>query len=521
LTSKLIKQSLFTASVITVVAGILSRPFGYLREAVIADYFGTSSILETFVLAFTVPELVAAIVFAAVPTALIPALQGSETWRPGSEARLFWRGFAVLAVALGGLSIVVYLLRSEIMIWLAPTLDHDAHELGCQILGIVTLVILFRGLEAYFRGWLHKYKHFLGPALSPFILNATLLVSIFLLYNSLDIAALAVGWLIGTVLLFIYNGLVVWRVVAPGIGSGETKSQSLWLKLVISVAILEMISLAYPAVDRAIASRCLGDGQIAALRYSFYLTQFPPGLLVVTFSLASFPWISDLSVPSAKEKLLTLYRQSVGLIVFAMLPIVCGMVIFAPEIVKVAFQRGEFDALSTQLTTGPFVAYSIGLLFYSVYIYQMRYYYARKLILRLGIILAVMLAIKVAASLLLVGPLEHRGLALGTSVAWISGLLIMTIDLSRAVGLTLGRGPSLKLARILPAVAVTVGFWLTLRHFWPIASASTAELVVTLAVHGLVGSLIYFGLSYRLGLEEPRRVLTAVRDRFKLSGTGQ
>jgi putative peptidoglycan lipid II flippase len=281
-----------------------------------------------------------------------------------------------------------------------------------------------------------------------------------------------------------------------------------------------MISFAYPTVDRAIASRYLGDGQIAALRYSFYLAQLPPGLLVVTFSLASFPWISDLSVPSAKERLLTLYRQSIGLIVFAMLPIVCGMVIFAPEIVRVAFQRGEFDAMSTQLTSGPFVAYSIGLLFYSVYIYQMRYYYARKLMLRLGIILVVMLAIKVTASLLLVGPLEHRGLALGTTVAWISGLLIMTIDLGKATGLTLARGMSLKLARTLPTAAVTVGFWLALRYFWPIASASTVELVAKLAVHGLVGGLIYFALSHRLGLEEPRRVLAAVRERLKLPGTG-
>lgn len=517
MTSRLAKQTLFSASLITVAVGILSRPFGYLREAVIADFFGTSAALETFVLAFTIPELVAAIVFAAVPTALIPALQGSETWPSGSAARLFWRGLGILTAVLAALSLAVYLLRSEILGWLAPTLDHDAHALGCRILGIVAAVILFRGLEAYFRGWLHKQKHFLGPALSPFILNAVLLASIILLHDSFNITALAVGWLIGTALLFVYNGLVVWRVVAPETSFGDSKSQSPFFKLIVSVAILEMISFAYPAVDRAIASRILGEGQIAALRYSFYLTQLPPGLLVVTFSLASFPWITDLSVPSARDRLLALYRQSTGLIVFAMLPIVCGMVIFAPEIVTVAFQRGAFDAQSTQLTTGSFVAYSAGLLFYSVFIYQMRYYYARKLMLRLGIILAAMLVIKVVSSLLLVGPLAHRGLAFSTSIAWISGLVIMTVDLGRSTGMTMARGSGLKLARLLLAAAITVGFWLGLRHFWPIVSSSTMTIVVQLGVHALVGALIYLGLSYRLGLEEPRLALVAVRNRLKPS----
>ncbi|MBU0982457.1 MAG: hypothetical protein KKA42_01200, partial [candidate division Zixibacteria bacterium] len=168
MTSRFVKQSLLTASIITVATGILSRPIGYLREAVIADLFGTSPILETFILAFTIPELVSAIVFAAIPTALIPALQGSEDWPPGSESRLFWKGFGVLAAILGGLSLVVFLLRGEILTALAPTLNEEARSTGLTLLSLLAPVILFRGLEAYFRGWLHRRKHFLGPALSPF-----------------------------------------------------------------------------------------------------------------------------------------------------------------------------------------------------------------------------------------------------------------------------------------------------------------------------------------------------------------
>ncbi|MBU0984234.1 MAG: oligosaccharide flippase family protein, partial [candidate division Zixibacteria bacterium] len=349
-------------------------------------------------------------------------------------------------------------------------------------------------------------------------LNATLLVALFVMYQSHGISALAIGWLAGTGLLFLYNALVIWRVVRPGRHMGSPAALTPFMKLVLSVALLEMIAFVYPTVDRALAARYLGDGQIAALRYSFFLSQLPPGLLVVTFSLASFPWISDYSVPSAKDKLLALYRQSLGLVAFTMLPIVCGMILFAPEIVRVAFQRGAFDVVSTQLTTGPFVVYSAGLLFYSVYIYQMRYYYAGKLILRLGIILASTFAIKVVASLLLVGAFEHEGLALGTAVAWVAGLVILTVDLGRALGLTPGRDTALGLARLLPATTLTVGFWLALNYVWPIASETTLELIAKLVVHGLAGALLYFGLTFFFGLSEPHRVVRAIRDKFRSYG---
>jgi len=519
LTSRFLKQSLFTASIVTIAAGILSRPFGYLREAVIADLFGTSSVLETFILAFTVPELIAAVVYAAVPTALIPALQGSDKWPSGRETRLFWRGLGLLGAILGLLSLVIFLLRSQILTWLAPTLDAEATLLGRQLLGIVSLVVLFRGLEAYFRGWLHKYKHFLGLALSPFVLNAVLLGFMLLLHDRLSIGALAYGWLTGTAMLFIYSGFLVWRVVGPGrFDRQQSVSLSPLMRLMLSVAIVEVISFVYPAVDRAIAARCLSEGQIAALRYSFYLVQLPPGVLVVAFSLASFPWITDLSVPSELERLRKLYQRSTGMIIYAILPVVVGMVIFAPEIVQVAFQRGEFDAHSSYLTTGPFIYYSLGLLFYSVYIYQMRYYYAKKLMFRLGMILAVMLAVKVVASLLLVGPLEHEGLALATSLAWLVGLIMMTIDLGRVANLDLARNLTIRMVRVIPAAAVVAGFWLVILRLWPKPTGSLSELVVYLAVQATAGLSLYAGMSFLFGSEEPRRVVEAVRARMKSPG---
>jgi putative peptidoglycan lipid II flippase len=51
------------ATLITIGGNILGRLFGFGREAVIAGYFGTSAILDTFILAFTLPELLGMVFF--------------------------------------------------------------------------------------------------------------------------------------------------------------------------------------------------------------------------------------------------------------------------------------------------------------------------------------------------------------------------------------------------------------------------------------------------------------------------
>jgi len=517
--SRFLKQSLLTASLVTIGANVLSRVFGYVREAVIADFYGTSAILDTFILAFTVPEILSFVVLAALPTALIPTAQTVGGEDKDRESSLFWRGLAAFTALLAVLSLGIYILRVPLLEFIGGGLAESKMPLASELTRILAFFLFCRGVEAYFRGWVYKKKHFVVPSLSPFVLNVTVLVSIYALHAEWDIRALAWGLLVGAALQLIVNGVIAFWVVKPRLSPGARAAIGPLVAMTFSVAAVELISFAYPVVDRYLASRYLGEGQIAALRYSLFITQLAPGMLVATFATASFPWISDISASPDRQRLMNLYRDSVGLIVFAMVPITAGLLAFGDDIVRVAYERGQFDAGSRHLTVGPFLAYAAGLVFYSIYIYQMRYYYARRLMLRLGVILGGMLLIKTVGSVALVGPLGHVGLAVATSFAWTAGFVIMTIDLSRQLGWSV-MAPTLKaIARTIPFAAIALLYWLGLRELWPSsADDSLLRLFVRLLTAGATGALIYFAAAFIMKQPEPRRMIEMLRS--KCGGKG-
>ncbi|HUV31712.1 MAG TPA: lipid II flippase MurJ [Acidobacteriota bacterium] len=520
MSSRLLKQSLLAASAVTIVAGILGRLFGYTREAIVAGYFGTSGTFDTFILASTVPEFVAGILFAAIPTAVVPWLNSVCKSSPEQEASLFRRGLAVFGIVFGSLAVLIFIFRALILQWLAPFLGADQTALGVSLMGILAWTVFFRGLEAYFRGWLYGKKHFVIPSISPFVMNAAVVGCVLLLYGRLDIQALAIGWLAGAVMLFCVNGAFVLTLLGPSQPASRAGVHvSALLRLALAVAVIESVSLAYPAVDRFLAARYLGEGQIAALRYAVFLTQLAPGILVVTFSLAAFPWITEMSAPSQQDRLRELYRHSVRAILSVMVLVAAAMVLFSQDIVRIAFQRGAFDAASSHLTATAFRYYALGILLYSVYIYQMRFYYARRAMVRLGMILLFMLLVKVGASMLLVRPLEHDGLALATSVAWLVGFLVMSVDLARTFGLKVAREDTRLLARLVPIIALVVVFWAAVGRAWP--ANDMAPLLwqfLRLAVIAAAGAGIYFGLGVALGIPESQRIVSFVRSRFGGAG---
>jgi len=511
--ARFVRQSLLAATVITIGTSMLSRLFGYVREAAVAGYFGTSVTLDTFVIAFTVPEILGFMFFASLPLALLPVLKDRKLEIREDISPLFWSGTFVVAILTGLIALAIFLLRDSFIIWLAPDLAGEELLLARRLATILAWFVFFRGMEAYFRSWLLAYKHFIIPSLSTIVINIVVLGTIFLLYDELGIDTLAYGWLAASVIALIFNGLSALAVIRPHFRVGR---QSAWVGLLfralIAVAAVELITLLYPVIDRYLASQLLGDGQIAALRYATFLIQVPTGAIVVTFAYASFPWITEMASEANSQRSRDLYGSSIRLIVWVMGMVMTGILIFPDDIVRLAFGRGAFDEASIFLTTGPLACFAAGVVFHSVYIYQMRYYYARAARLRLGLILLGMLVVKVIGSLLLVGPLEHSGLALATSIAWTTGFVAMSIDLRRHLGVSLSDLFLPGFFQLLLSLVIVALIWTALNHFWPIEVTQTLlYLFFRLAVIGLTGIVVYLVLSHWLGIPAYKRLAERFR----------
>lgn len=508
---RLMKQSLISATLMTVGGNILGRLFGFFREAVIASYFGTTALLDLFILAFTIPEIIGTVLFQAMPSSLIPALaRRSEESKNDREAEgnLFWSGLVWFALIFFALGVIVFLLREPILRQLSGTLSSEHIALGKRLIAILSIFIFLRGLEAYFRSWCFARKHFAAPAVGNILTNVGIIGSVYFLFDILHIETLAWGWTVGALLLTISNGIFAFVVVKPGL---PRIARSPWVtavaRSVVIIAGVELISMVYPLIDRYLAAQYLGPGPISALRYAATMITIPAGVFVAGFNLAAFPWISDYSSGNNNERLLGMYTGSIRMLVLFMSLVGVGIAIFSTDIVKVVLERGAFDETSLELTASPMAVYCIGIVFHAVHSFQMRFYYAHQYLKRLAYILVSGLAIKSLLSVILIHYLDHEGLALATAAAWTLNCVIMTLDLEFRFKLTALKETGRIALPMLPMLAIVVGYWYLLGLLWPIEPGlSTVVRFARLMVMGGSGLALYLVLAKLFRLPEARRV---------------
>jgi putative peptidoglycan lipid II flippase len=492
LNSRFVKQSLLTATVVTVAGNVLGRILGFVREAYFASYFGTSGIFDTFIIAFTIPELIGMIMFSAMPMALIPLVKKSQN--ENDESQQFWSGLTWFAIGFGLLSALFYLLRFEIIHALAPNLPSAMLTLADELAGLLSIFIFFRGLEIYFRSWCFQKRHFLAPALSTIIVNLIIILSLVFMFERFHIKALAYGWILDGIILLLFNGYCAFKVVKPRFNFNFSSGWALALsRSLLAVVAIEFVSMSYSLVDRFFAGHYLGEGPISALRYASTLISIPSGVFVAAFNVASFPWIAEHLNENRIDDLKRLYTITIKNLLFFMVFAALGIIIFAGDIVRVALQRGAFDDVSLQLTVMPLVMYSMGIVFQAVYTFQMRFYMAASRYFRLGLILLVMLGLKILLSSTFIGALAHSGLALASSCAAVIGFTIMTVDLGRILKFNHMRELSSFMVKSLAVLTVVVVFWICLKFAWPsVESDSLTFLFLRLSVVAVAGTAVLF-----------------------------
>ena len=131
-----------------------------------------------------------------------------------------------------------------------------------------------------------------------------------------------------------------------------------WLigPVLIGVAVNQINTM----VDRTLAST-LVEGSISALNYANKLNGFVMALFITSVGAVIYPMLSKLSSEDNKEKFISSVVQSINSVILLVIPISIGAIVLATPIVKLLFQRGEFDARATSMTAIALIMYSIGM----------------------------------------------------------------------------------------------------------------------------------------------------------------
>ena len=493
---------------------LLSRILGFLRDVVVAHVFGAAGTTDAFVVAFRLPNLLRRL-FAegAFSQAFVPLLAARRTQEGDESARRLVNNVAsVLGVALLVTTVLGMLFAPQIVALSAPGFQRDPAKfaLTAHLLRITFPYIFFIALVALSAGILNTWQRFWVPALTPVWLNVALLFFMLVLVSDFHppIAALAWGAVAGGVLQLLFQvpflkriGMLPcwhWNLSDPGV----RRVLVLMGPAVVGVSVGQ-ISL----VLSTLFSSYLPTGSVSWLFFADRLMEFPTGLLGAALGTILLPSLARAHAQDQGGEYSALLDWGLRLTLLLTLPAALALALAGVPLVATLFMRGAFSAHDVLAVTQALLAYSVGLMGLIAVKILAPGFYARQDIRTPVRIALLVLVVTQAMNALFIGPLQHAGLALATSLGATGNALLLFVGLRRRVVYQPGPGWRLFLLRLALALAVMAGILVLGRGtdaFW--FGASLMQRLMRLVPLLLAAGVAYFVVLGMLGMR-PRDFL--------------
>ncbi|MFB3925881.1 MAG: murein biosynthesis integral membrane protein MurJ [Syntrophales bacterium] len=504
------------------VATLLSRIFGFIRDVVVARYFGAGLSTDAFFVAFRIPNMLRRLLAeGSLTVSFVPVFTEYLNRESRKDAlQLANASFTLLSMILVGISIAGVLLSPFIVTIMAPgfTKYPDKYALTVFLTRLMFPYIFFISLVALCMGILNSLRHFAAPALSPVLLNIAMIGAALLLRNYFTepILALAVGVLIGGVLqlsmqfpFLIKKGVRLrpdFHFRHPGI----RRIGMLMLPAAFGAAVYQINVF----IGTLLAS-FLPGASVSYLYYADRIMELPLGVFAVAIGTASLPSLSEqVSRGDYKEMRKTL-SFSMRLISFISIPATFALVVLRVPIISVLFQRGEFDAKSAVLTSQALLFYALGLWgFSAIRVIVSAFYSLQDTRTPVNVGVAALI-VNTLLSMILMFPLLHGGLAFATSIASAFNVALLMRILKKRIGSFLDREYYRSTLKALIASAAMWAAIALVDFLFPWRNEAVfVERFLILTSEIVCGGGVFLIFSYLLKSAEMLALLNAIRRRI-------
>ncbi|MFD2112896.1 murein biosynthesis integral membrane protein MurJ [Thiorhodococcus fuscus] len=403
---------------------LLSRILGFSRDLVVARLFGADAATDAFFVAFKIPNFMRRL-FAegAFSIAFVPVLNEYRQQRGFTALKRFVDDMAgTLGAGLALITLLGVLGAPVLVLVFAPGFATDAsqRELTVEMLRITFPYLLFISLTALAGGILNTYERFGVPALTPVILNISLIGCAIWLAPHLEqpIIALALGVLIAGIVQLAVQLPFLHRIgllPRPRVNAGDPGVRRVIRTMgpaIFGVSVAQISLL----LDTLLAS-LLTTGSISWLYYSDRLMEFPLGILAVALGTVILPRLSQRHADKDPADFSATLDWALRWVLLLGLPAAIGLLALSGPLMATLFHSSEFGAQDVVMASYSLMAYAPGIVGFMAIKVLAPGYYARHDTRAPVRIAAIALVVDIGVSLALMYPLGHAGLAIGTAVA--------------------------------------------------------------------------------------------------------
>lgn len=519
-------RSLAVVATIIFLGSILGRVLGLVREQLAASHFGAGDQIAAFTVADNLNTLLFDLISSGMlEAALIPVLSALVV--TGATGRQDLRRLTGVLLTL---SVTVASLLAALGVLFAPRLvrlmtalgergdqrDMAATHLAVQNLRLVLPSLVFLVAGTIMIAALYAVQKPGAPALGGAARNLSAVVCILLLGTRFGTRSMAIGVLIGAVVLAMMQWLSLRREgLQPRLGFDRSIPELREIgRLYLPVFLGLIVSTVVVVVDRNLAWRAETDA-VGAMRFATTLAQLILGLVVAAVSLAVLPQLSYQHANADEAAFRAKLVQALQLITVLLVPAVVGMAVLARPIVRLIFEHGQTGPEASKLIVAALLLYLPGHLLAGYDQVLIFAFYARK-----NTLLPVIVGVIASLGYLLVAfslfdRYQMRGLVVANTAQFALHTALMLwfgrglLDGGfHQVGSTMARAGIASLA--MGAVA-----WLVWRMVDGFFGRSGFAELIDVAVPVAAGLVTYAIAARLLGIDQLSELLVTFRRRFR------
>ncbi len=209
------------AAGIIMLAMLISRIFGYLRDVIIYAQFGQTWTTDAYNAAFSIPDfLYMLLVGGALSSSFIPVFSSyiatgkeKEGWEVASIV------ISIVLTLLGAGVVIGYIFTPHLIFLLVPGFDPQTMDLTIHLTRIMFIQVIFMAMAGISMGILNSYKHFTSPAIGSVLYNLAIIIFGVLLGGTIEahwpgygIAGFSIGVVMGAAANFLIQVPALLRV---------------------------------------------------------------------------------------------------------------------------------------------------------------------------------------------------------------------------------------------------------------------------------------------------------------------
>ena len=356
-------KKILSNSLIVSIFLFLSKILGFVRDLLLASFFGSSSALQAFLIAFRLPEFMRKVTTSGVLTQVLnPHLESSISKEQKSfiATLLYFMAVVLLFVSI----FAVYFSNTWVDLYGYGLRDKSLLKLVNALFILMIPYVLFNFMVGLISAIINSHSRYIVSSLLPLILNVVMIIGIVVSsYMNVPIEAVAYSVLAGGVLQF----LVALKALYSLAGRIELTTSVMILRNAKARMFLKKLPLSFlgsasfqinSLIETFFASFLI-SGSLAWLYYADRVNQFLYGIFGTAIATVIIPHLVE--VYSNKKKFYESLTWIMRITLVVTIPAIIGLFVLSKPIVITLFYYGKFSLVDVAKTRIAILGYLISL----------------------------------------------------------------------------------------------------------------------------------------------------------------